>query len=88
LAACHEELPLAGLIYTDISRDGMLKGPNFEETAEMVAAVRLPVFASGGISTLEDIRRLAKLALAGCIVGRALYEGTLNLKEASSLMSG
>jgi phosphoribosylformimino-5-aminoimidazole carboxamide ribotide isomerase len=74
-------LPLAALVYTDIGRDGMLQGANVEAMAEMCAATTLPVIASGGVTTLEDVRRLAELALAGCIVGRALYEGRLNLKE-------
>ena len=80
--------PLAGIIYTDISRDGMLAGPNVTALAELAAAVRLPVFASGGVATLEDIRRLARLPLAGCIVGRALYEGTLNLTDAIQVVRG
>jgi len=74
--------PLAALVYTDISRDGMLEGPNVQGLAEMAAAVPLPVIASGGVTTLDDIRRLAGLGLAGCIVGRALYEGRLDLAEA------
>ena len=82
LARQYESWPLAGLIYTDIGRDGMLTGPNFEAIAELAAAVRRPVFASGGVSTLDDVRRLATLPLAGCIVGRALYEGRFNLAAA------
>ena len=74
-------LPLAALVYTDISRDGMLEGPNLEALAQMASAVNLPLIASGGVTTLEDIRRLAKLGLAGCIIGRALYEGKLDLSE-------
>jgi phosphoribosylformimino-5-aminoimidazole carboxamide ribotide isomerase len=74
--------PLAALVYTDVSRDGMLQGPNVAALAEMAAAVALPVIASGGVTTLDDIRRLAGLGLAGCIVGRALYEGRLDLAEA------
>jgi phosphoribosylformimino-5-aminoimidazole carboxamide ribotide isomerase len=74
--------PLAALVYTDISRDGMLAGPNVQGLAEMASAVPLPVIASGGVTTLADIRRLAGLGLAGCIVGRALYEGRLDLTEA------
>jgi phosphoribosylformimino-5-aminoimidazole carboxamide ribotide isomerase len=74
--------PLAALVYTDISRDGMLEGPNVEAVAELATAVALPVIASGGVTTLEDIRRLARLNLAGCIVGRALYEGRLDLATA------
>lgn len=74
-------LPLAGLVYTDISRDGMLQGPNFEAMAEMAAAVSWPVIASGGVTSVADVRRLAQLAVAGCIVGRALYEGRLQLPD-------
>jgi phosphoribosylformimino-5-aminoimidazole carboxamide ribotide isomerase len=70
--------PLAAIVYTDISKDGMLEGPNFEGLAEMVEAVPLPIIASGGVTTLKDIGRLAELKLAGCIVGRALYEGRLD----------
>ncbi len=82
--------PLAAVVYTDISRDGMMQGPNAEALAEMAASVPLPVIASGGVTTLDDIRRLAGLGLAGlglagCIVGRALYEGRLNLTEAMQI---
>lgn len=77
--------PLAALIYTDISRDGMLQGPNVEATTEIAAAVPFPVIASGGVTTLEDIARLAGRDLFGCIVGRALYEGRLDLAAAIAL---
>jgi phosphoribosylformimino-5-aminoimidazole carboxamide ribotide isomerase len=74
--------PLAALVYTDISRDGMLAGPNVEATAELAAAVPVPVIASGGVTTLDDVARLARCGLAGCIIGRALYEGRIDLAEA------
>ena len=77
--------PLAALIYTDISRDGMLDGPNVEATAELAAAVSVPVIASGGVTTLDDIANLARRGLSGCIIGRALYEGKLDLKAAITL---
>jgi phosphoribosylformimino-5-aminoimidazole carboxamide ribotide isomerase len=77
--------PLAALIYTDVSRDGMLEGPNVEATAEIAAAVAAPVFASGGITSLEDVARLARRGLAGCVIGRALYEGKLDLAAAIAL---
>jgi phosphoribosylformimino-5-aminoimidazole carboxamide ribotide isomerase len=77
--------PLAALVYTDISRDGMLEGPNFEAVAELAAAVRLPVIASGGVTTLDDVRRLAGLGLRGCIIGRALYERRLDLAASIAL---
>jgi phosphoribosylformimino-5-aminoimidazole carboxamide ribotide isomerase len=71
--------PLAALVYTDISRDGMLEGPNIDALAELAQAVALPIMASGGVTTLDDVRQLGKLNLAGCIIGRALYEGRLDL---------
>jgi phosphoribosylformimino-5-aminoimidazole carboxamide ribotide isomerase len=74
--------PLSAIIYTDIARDGMLQGPNFEAMAEMNDAVEQEVIASGGVTKAEDVRRLAALGLAGCIVGRALYEETLTLAAA------
>lgn len=74
--------PLAAVIYTDIARDGMLQGPNLAAMAEMNAALDVDVIASGGVTTAEDVRQLAAIGLAGCIVGRALYEGTLTLADA------
>jgi phosphoribosylformimino-5-aminoimidazole carboxamide ribotide isomerase len=74
--------PLAAIIYTDIAKDGMLQGPNLAATGEMSAAVDCDVIASGGVTTADDVRRLAALDLAGCIIGRALYEGTLTLPAA------
>lgn len=71
--------PLAAIVFTDIARDGMLSGPNVEALAELAAAVPLPVIASGGVTTLDDVRRLLGHRLAGCIIGRALYEGQLDL---------
>lgn len=76
--------PLAAIIYTDIAKDGMMDGPNFDAMAEMQAATSTPVIASGGVTTAEDVTRLAGLGLAGCIVGRALYEGNLTLAAALS----
>jgi phosphoribosylformimino-5-aminoimidazole carboxamide ribotide isomerase len=74
--------PLAAIIYTDIATDGMMRGPNVAAMAEMQAAVNVPVIASGGVTTVEDVANLAAAGLAGCIIGRALYEGTLSLREA------
>lgn len=76
------DLPLAALIYTDIATDGMLAGPNVPAMAEMAAAVPLPVIASGGVTTADDVARLAATGVAGCIIGRALYEGRMNLLAA------
>jgi len=80
--------PLVALIYTDISRDGMMAGPNLQAQAEMVGAVPIPVIASGGVTTVDDARRLAQIGLAGCIIGRALYEGRINLREAIAAVGG
>lgn len=88
LARHCAEWPLAALVYTDISKDGMLQGPNFEAIADMVQNVKLPVIASGGVTTLADIRQLTQLGAAGCIVGRALYEGRLQLAEVIKVSSG
>jgi phosphoribosylformimino-5-aminoimidazole carboxamide ribotide isomerase len=71
--------PLAAIVYTDISRDGMLEGVNVPAVAQMRAAVAVPLIASGGVTTLDDVRRLAALKVDGCIVGRALYEGRLDV---------
>ncbi len=74
--------PIAAIIYTDVDTDGMLGGPNLSALGEIQRAVDLPVIASGGITTADDITRLAALPVAGCIIGRALYEGTLSLADA------
>lgn len=74
--------PIAAIVYTDIATDGMMVGPNVPAMAEMVSAVSAPVVASGGVTTVDDIARLAGAGLAGCIVGRALYEGVMTLPEA------
>jgi phosphoribosylformimino-5-aminoimidazole carboxamide ribotide isomerase len=82
LARQFEGEPIAALIYTDIATDGMLAGPNLAAIQEMQQAVSLPLIASGGVTTAEDVAKLAALGVAGCIVGRALYEGTLALADA------
>jgi phosphoribosylformimino-5-aminoimidazole carboxamide ribotide isomerase len=74
--------PLAAIVYTDIATDGMLAGPNCAAMSEMQAAVDLPVIASGGVTTAADVARLAAIPMAGCIIGRALYEGTITLPDA------
>jgi phosphoribosylformimino-5-aminoimidazole carboxamide ribotide isomerase len=75
-------LPLAALVYTDISRDGMLEGANIEVMGELASVIDVPLIASGGVTSLEDVRKLAHLGLAGCIIGRALYEGCIDLRAA------
>jgi phosphoribosylformimino-5-aminoimidazole carboxamide ribotide isomerase len=83
LALKMEEYGAWGIIYTDISRDGMLTGPNIEAIREMVEAVNIPVIASGGVSSIDDIKRLKEIkGLWGVITGKALYTGAIDLKEA------
>lgn len=78
----------AGVIYTDIAKDGMMTGPNIEATREMVETLRMPVIASGGVSSLEDIKRLLEIkGLWGAITGKALYSGALDLQQAINLTS-
>ena len=72
-------------MHTDIARDGMLTGPNLAASVELAEAVSIPVYASGGVGSLADVRSAAALAgrgLAGVIVGRALYAGALDLRQA------
>ena len=80
--------PIAAIIYTDIARDGMMSGPNVEAMEQMQRAVEIPVIASGGVTTAEDVRRLAQAGLAGCIIGRTLYEGKLTLASALAAARG
>jgi phosphoribosylformimino-5-aminoimidazole carboxamide ribotide isomerase len=88
LARSFGDEPLAAIIYTDIATDGMMRGPNVEAMAQMQSAVSLPVVASGGVTTVADVDRLAGAGLAGCIIGRALYEGTLRLADALRVAEG
>lgn len=74
--------PIAAIIYTDITTDGMLQGPNLEALDEMRRAVTVPLVASGGITSVTDIAQLAQLGMDGCIIGRSLYEGRLSLPDA------
>ncbi len=79
------EAPIGGVIYTDIQRDGMLVGPNLSAIEEMCRASPFPIIASGGVTTLEDLialSGLSHLGLTGAIVGKALYSGRLNYREA------
>ncbi|OGP11333.1 MAG: 1-(5-phosphoribosyl)-5-[(5-phosphoribosylamino)methylideneamino]imidazole-4-carboxamide isomerase [Deltaproteobacteria bacterium GWA2_47_9] len=85
LAKELEDAGVAGIIYTDISRDGMLKGPNIEGIKALAQSVKIPIIASGGVSNIEDIKRLKELesiGVVGVITGKAIYTGGLNLTEA------
>ncbi len=88
LAQKFESDGVEAIIYTDISRDGMMSGVNVEATVKLASAIRIPVIASGGITNLEDIKALGKVAgegVMGAITGRAIYEGTLDFAEAEKL---
>jgi phosphoribosylformimino-5-aminoimidazole carboxamide ribotide isomerase len=80
--------PAAGLIRTDVGRDGALLGPDLDGLRACVAAYGAPVIASGGIATIDDLEACAEAGAAGAIVGRALYEGRLDLSEARQRFSG
>jgi len=85
LAKRFEDDGVAAIIYTDIARDGMLSGPNIEETVSLARAVSIPVIVSGGIASIDDLRACAahrRNGIAGAITGRAIYEGTLDFAAA------
>jgi phosphoribosylformimino-5-aminoimidazole carboxamide ribotide isomerase len=82
LAKSMTELGVKRFVYTDISRDGTLGEPNYEALGQMVAAVPVPVIASGGVGRLEHLLRLNQMAVEGAIVGRALYTGDVDLAQA------
>jgi len=86
-----EGFGVEAIIYTDISRDGMMQGPNIEATRALAEAITIPVIASGGLSTLDDIRNLLKIessGVSGVITGKAIYSGAIDLREAIALTKG
>ena len=91
LAQRFENDGVEAIIYTDISRDGMLSGVNIEATKTLAESIRIPVIAAGGITGLDDIRKLCEITdsgLMGAVTGRAIYEGTLDFKEGLKLADG
>jgi phosphoribosylformimino-5-aminoimidazole carboxamide ribotide isomerase len=91
LARRFEGDGVAAIIYTDITRDGMLQGPNLDATRQLAEAISIPVIASGGVSSLQDIRDLLaieRFGVAGVITGKAIYSGALNLREAVRVAKG
>ncbi len=90
LAQRFQDEGVAAIVHTDISRDGMMNGINVQATVELAKEVTIPVIASGGITTIDDIRALCEVAhegIEGAITGRAIYEGTLDFQEAQKLAS-
>lgn len=88
LAKGFEQAGVSAIVYTDINRDGMMKGVNIQATVELAQAIDIPVIASGGITTIDDIAALCKVAnfgIIGAITGRAIYEGTLDFAKAQQL---
>lgn len=89
VAKSLEELGINSIIFTDISKDGMLSGPNISEIVQLAELLNIPTIASGGVKDISDIKELVKhshLGISGVIVGRAIYEGTLNLKDANDFV--
>lgn len=89
LAKRFEDAGVAAIIYTDINRDGAMQGPNVDATAALARAVSIPVIASGGVSSMDDLRALKSCGapLDGAISGRALYDGKINVAEAVALLA-
>ena len=85
LAQQFNSQPVAAIIYTDISRDGMMQGANIAGMSEMKQATNIPVIASGGVTTLEDVKQLREAGLDGAIIGRSLYDGVIDLMDAIAL---
>lgn len=88
LARIFERYGVEAIVYTDISRDGMMQGVNVEATVRLAQAITIPVIASGGVSTLDDVRALCAVeqeGVMGAIIGRALYEGTIDLATAQQV---
>ncbi len=91
MAQHFERDGVEAIIYTDISRDGMMQGVNVEATRRLAQAISIPVIASGGVTNLDDLRALKAVqgdGIMGAILGRALYEGTIDLAEANALVGG
>ena len=84
LAVQLEETGISAIIFTDIDKDGLMSGPNLDAVAEIASSVEIPVIASGGVSSIDDLRQLASLdvRIHGAIIGRAIYDGSVDLRAA------
>ncbi len=86
-----QDFGVEAIIYTDIARDGMMQGPNIDATRALAESITIPVIASGGLSTLDDIRKLIEIeasGVTGVITGKAIYSGAIDLREAVALTKG
>ena len=83
-----KEYGVRHVVYTDISRDGMLTGPNVEATRALTEETGMDIIASGGMSSMDDLKRLHDAGVKGAIIGKALYENRINLKEAVRAFEG
>ncbi len=90
LARKFEDIGVSAIIYTDIGRDGAMRGPNLTSTVELADKVNIPVILSGGVSSIDDIRNIAKVGsnLAGVISGRAVYDGYVDVAQAVTILEG
>ena len=91
LAKRFQDYGVEAVIYTDIGRDGMMTGVNIEATVRLAQALSVPVIASGGLNSLDDVRRLCEVepeGITGCIAGRAIYEGKLDFAQAIKVAAG
>ena len=87
LAKKFEQAGVSAIVYTDISRDGMMTGPNIEATAELAESISIPVIISGGMSNMDDVKNACSIedkGVMGTILGRSIYEGTIDLQEAQA----
>lgn len=85
VAKIVSDWPLGAILYTDVAKDGMMTGPNYEQTKKLAQAGKVPVIASGGVGTVEHVREAKNTGAWGCIIGRSLYEGTVDLREAIAI---
>jgi phosphoribosylformimino-5-aminoimidazole carboxamide ribotide isomerase len=91
IAQRFERDGVEAIVYTDIGRDGMMKGVNVDATVSLASEIAIPVIASGGVSSMDDVRALCAVqeeGIMGAIIGRALYEGAIDLEEAQKVIEG
>jgi phosphoribosylformimino-5-aminoimidazole carboxamide ribotide isomerase len=88
VAAQVSDWPLGAILYTDVAKDGMMQGPNLQQTRAVAEAGKVPVIASGGVGNIEHVRELTTIPVWGAIIGRSLYEGTLKLGDAIATARG